>query len=47
VHPRDFDPVHCPGRAAEGALDLQGAAEADEIEGCGDMLVRHSRALVR
>jgi hypothetical protein len=29
VHARDLDPVHRPGRAAVGALNLQGAPEAD------------------
>ena len=41
VHPRDVDCVHRPRRAAVGALDLQGAAEADEIEGRADLLVGH------
>ena len=47
VHPRDLDPVHCPGRAAVGALDLEAAPEADEITGRGDMRVGHSRPLAR
>lgn len=41
VHARDLDPVHRPGRAAVGALDLEAAPEADEITGRGDMLVGH------
>jgi len=47
VHPMDLDPVHRPRRAAVRALDLQGAAEADEIAGRGDMLVGHPRAVAR
>jgi hypothetical protein len=37
--------VHCPAVIFDS--DLQGAAEADEIAGRGDMLVRHSVALSR
>ena len=47
VHPRDFDPVHRPRRAAVAALDLEEAAEADEIAGGGDVFVGHGRAVAR
>src|SRR4051794_7189172 len=41
----DLDRVHRPRRAAGGALDLEAAAEADEIAGRADMLVGHSCCL--
>ena len=47
VHAMNLDPVHRPGRAAVGALDLEAAPEADEIAGRGDMLIGHSRPLAR
>jgi hypothetical protein len=40
--PRHDCALRRPRRAAVGALDLQGAAEADEIAGRGDMLIGHS-----
>lgn len=47
VHAVDLDAVHCPGRAAVGAFDLEATPEADEIAGRCDMLVGHSRSLAR
>jgi hypothetical protein len=41
VDPVNLGPVQSPCRAAVGALDLQRAAEADEIAGRADMPVGH------
>ena len=45
VDPSDLNPAQGRRGAAGGALDLQGAAEADEIAGRADMLVGHSCCL--
>jgi hypothetical protein len=41
VHLHDLDRGQRPGGVAEGALDPEAAAEADEIAGRADMLVGH------
>ena len=47
MNPSDFDAGHGSRRAARAALDLQGAAEADENLGRADILEGHSREVAR